>query len=679
VRPAASLQVAGDTTVDWMLVLPPDTTQQALQLSYRWDQQLEMALAAQPGSAAALTILLERLLDGTDVQVAGPRLPAAAFIDPAYAASPRVFTRWGLLPRDLGSREYVWRQTSFLGQQPATIPHVIEQSALAALPSCLVLDDTNLGFRDAPELWPAALVNEELPPSLVVRMTSPLGQGRLWQHLDAQHADRLTIYLSVGDLRKEYAPIGQPLSWERTTRDVVKAVRAHPALCRASRLIVGLGVAGAVLVERDGATELVYDPACQEGDWEQQHPGTPIMVGSCVVAAAAAQSAQAPGAVDWAGAVARGLAAARAVHENGFTVGGDGRVALTFPYAAALPALRGEVETPYRCVVVPDDDDWRLLTSAFPAGFAAAAERIVGAGIAAAARELPVERIGLWASVDRAEIESMRSVRTIVAEYLQLQRPTRPLSLAVFGPPGAGKSFAIKQMAGAWSRGGPAIRVLEFNLSQFTGLEALAAAFQHVRDSAVEGHLPLVFFDEFDTARAGQELGWLSQFLAPMQDGAFLDAGMMRPIGPALFVFAGGTHPTLARFKERAEQLPGAKATDFLSRLRGYVDVLGPNPAGPEDVTWMLRRAFLLRPMLERRAPQLVHDGQLHIDPGVLRAFLSAPRYLHGARSLEAVVEMSTLEGRLHYERSAFPARHQLGLHVDADAFLALVGDTTAG
>ena len=34
---------------------------------------------------------------------------------------------------------------------------------------------------------------------------------------------------------------------------------------------------------------------------------------------------------------------------------------------------------------------------------------------------------------------------------------------------------------------------------------------------------------------------------------------------------------------------------------------------------------------------------------------------------------MSTIAGRLRYERSALPARHQLALHVDADAFLDLV------
>jgi hypothetical protein len=68
-----------------------------------------------------------------------------------------------------------------------------------------------------------------------------------------------------------------------------------------------------------------------------------------------------------------------------------------------------------------------------------------------------------------------------------------------------------------------------------------------------------------------------------------------------------------------------------------------------------------------------VRGGRLSIDPGVLRAFLEVPAYVHGARSLEAIIEMSSITGRLRYERSSLPARHQLALHVDPDAFLTLV------
>ena len=40
---------------------------------------------------------------------------------------------------------------------------------------------------------------------------------------------------------------------------------------------------------------------------------------------------------------------------------------------------------------------------------------------------------------------------------------------------------------------------------------------------------------------------------------------------------------------------------------------------------------------------------------------------------MEAIIEMSALSGGFRVERSELPAVHQLGLHVDADAFMNLV------
>jgi hypothetical protein len=131
-------------------------------------------------------------------------------------------------------------------------------------------------------------------------------------------------------------------------------------------------------------------------------------------------------------------------------------------------------------------------------------------------------------------------------------------------------------------------------------------------------------------------------------------------------------------FKVRAVEIPGAKATDFLSRLRGFVDILGPNQMNDDDQTFVLRRALLLRALLRQKAPGLFHNGRLDIDPGVLRAFLEVTTYVHGARSMESIIDMSALSGKLRYERSGLPPQHQLGLHVGSDEFLALVRDRDA-
>jgi hypothetical protein len=86
-----------------------------------------------------------------------------------------------------------------------------------------------------------------------------------------------------------------------------------------------------------------------------------------------------------------------------------------------------------------------------------------------------------------------------------------------------------------------------------------------------------------------------------MQDGAFRQGQLTHPIGRSIFVFAGGTAASVSEFGRdlSEEQRRAAKQPDFVSRLRGYLNVLGPNPqpaAGEPggDRFHVLRRAILL-------------------------------------------------------------------------------------
>lgn len=670
------LFVTGDVTADWTLAVPSAAEPLDLQKAYQWQGHSETQLSVQAGAA----VLLARLIAAaSDARVTGPTVPPDALRDPVSETLPRTFALWQPYPASLDRNDHVWRMQRFLGVRPARQARRADDGGEDGA-SCIVIDDANLGFRIDESLWPRALIDHSIPTQFVLKMASPLGEGRLWNHLISRHADVLTVYVALGDLRKADATIGQPLSWEQLAQDIAVAVREDPKLSRAARVVVSVGYAGAVLIEPTGPTWLVFDPDHQEGDWERRHPGMPNGLGTCIAAALAVAVARNSVLPDWSGAIVQGLRAGRAVHASGLLSDPANGGALTFPLDAAASTLADSSPAAQGFTVaeVLDTGDWQLLPVTSASEVRNLAERLVVEEGSDACQGLPVERMGAWMSMDRTEIESIRSLRNIIRQYLAQPRRVRPLSLAVFGPPGSGKSFAVKQMAREWSDGGARLEVLEFNVSQFRSDDDLAVSLQRVRDAAVQQRLPLVFWDEFDTPFGGRELGWLARFLAPMQDGVFLESGMSRPIGSAIFVFAGGTHSSLASFKERAVREPGAKATDFLSRLRGHVDVLGPNPRDDADHGYVLRRALLLRSILLSRAPQLASNRCLSIDPGVLSAFLEAPAYLHGARSLEAIVEMSALAGRLRYERSALPARHQLALHVDANAFLALALGSTA-
>jgi hypothetical protein len=157
------------------------------------------------------------------------------------------------------------------------------------------------------------------------------------------------------------------------------------------------------------------------------------------------------------------------------------------------------------------------------------------------------------------------------------------------------------------------------------------------------------------------------------------------PIGKSIFVFAGGTSADLESFGQGPSGAEGeadqrrraAKVPDFVSRLKGFLNVLGPNPTSPIDPYFVIRRAIQLRSILERGYKRLFDreegKGNLSIDEGVLRAFLRISSYKHGTRSIESIAAMSHLGSKASFDRSSLPPKAQLDLHVHGREFAALV------
>jgi hypothetical protein len=300
----------------------------------------------------------------------------------------------------------------------------------------------------------------------------------------------------------------------------------------------------------------------------------------------------------------------------------------------------------------------------------------------AALENVPCARFGKLLTLDRREIEALRSLRQLMLSYRDGGPRKQPLSLAVFGAPGSGKSFGLKQIAeGVFGDKNP---VLEFNLSQFKDPDDLIGAYHQVRDAVLAGKTPVVFWDEFDS----RNYYWLQYLLAPMQDGAFQEGQLTHAIGKCVFVFAGGTSRDFAHFGSPGkahDDFVMAKGPDFRSRLAGFLDVLGPNPrqyyddqaarAGedpwkddPTDLDFPVRRAILLRSMLG------VATDPLAIDRGLLTALLETSHYRNGARSLEKLVAHMKDRGGLPLRRAHLPPDSLLALYVeDVPGFHALI------
>jgi hypothetical protein len=265
------------------------------------------------------------------------------------------------------------------------------------------------------------------------------------------------------------------------------------------------------------------------------------------------------------------------------------------------------------------------------------------------------------------EREALFAMQALVDGYLEEPAPRHPFCIAVFGPPGSGKTVSVKKIFQALkarrsSRASPLVW-FKLNLTQFSTTLELAQELAEIGEQTKgDRSIPMVFFDEFDTPLNGTPLGWLPWFLAPMEDGEFLHRGKLVSLPRAVFVFAGGTAHRSADFGERnPDRFRDSKGPDFTSRLRGFLDVFGPNDGDLGERC--RRRALSIR-------HQLAQELKASAEPALLEAMLHAGRYRHGNRSLSAVLELcsrardnaaSTRELRV----DDLPPDHLLSLHVD--------------
>jgi hypothetical protein len=700
-----TIVVAGDVTIDWNIA----RLQRIEGMTQAWTAKEITAAFCQRGGAAMLADLINAVgrnmkKDGDlSLDIRQPDLPRD-WISPTDSHLHHSYAMWSpfkMDERQPGSGN-VWRVQEFLGLSPlyagsgpkANLGKVTDD---LASPDVVILDDANLGFRDNSTLWPRAILKNHTIPWVLVKMAKPVAQGKLWERLYNNHAARLIAVMTVGDLRSRQVQISRQLSWERTAQDLVWEL-LHNAqvntLARCAHVIVSFGPAGVALLSQgiDNTPEgtLFFDPGAMEGEWGINYRGHMVGYNSCLTAGIARELMLNTKQPDISKGIQSGVRAMRFLHVEGYgrLIGTERRIHLALPESRIAEVLAEESQGLATAQIKNPTQTsrtrfWTILEDKNPDSLETVAEQIVLQGLESALQGVPIGRFGNLKTVDRQEIESLHSISILISDYSQRYRKN-PLSIAVFGPPGSGKSFSVEEVAKSVMPDD--IKKLSFNLSQFAGPENLFDAFHQVRDVSLSGKIPLVFWDEFDTRLQNEPLGWLRYFLAPMQDGEFQEGQIIHPIGHSIFVFAGGTSHSIETFganlteKERLT----VKLPDFASRIKGFLNILGPNrqtrPSGRGEYTdpyYIIRRAIILRSNLERFSSQLLQqegDKRIaNIDKGVLRAFLLVKEYRHGARSIEAIIAMSQLAGKTCFERSCLPSETQLNLHVDGLDFSAIV------
>jgi len=655
--------VTGDICIDW-LHYPTKPKDQGL----NWELHSGTRMIAKPGGALLLADILD---NSTDASVVSPQLENIENIPPEevlHSNAELDLFPYSSDPKD--KNKLIYRINRFFGFTGPTngLPGLLSVEDDDPDADIVILDDAGNGFRSQEKYWPLALLEDGKKPVVIYKMFRPLAAGDLWEKVQNDHSEKLVVVISAEDLRAGGVNISRCLSWEKTAKDFVWQMASNPdllPLVYCSNLVVRFGLEGAIYYMYKGnrvESCLYFDPVTIEDSFKEKYPGEMQGLSSVFTAALAARIAGSNAAGDISEAVGEGIRdgiqASRRLLRHGYGNNVD------HPSLKILKPQENEHDN-IADIIIPnptgsqldDPNFWCILKEIKGTMLEDIAYDIVRNGETAALKNVPVGNFGKLKTVDRAEIESFQSIKNLIHEYVNSQRSVRPLSIAVFGPPGSGKSFAVTEVAKSIALG--RVVRLEFNVSQFRSQSDLTNAFHRVRDCALKGIIPLVFFDEFDSPFE-DKLGWLKYFLSPMQDGTFRDNESVHPIGRSIFVFAGGTNNTFQKFStdDSTSEFKNAKGPDFISRLRGYVNILGPNPADPDDTVFVIRRAMLLRSLLERTAKQLIDNkNSALIDEGVLRA----------------IIEMSMLTDRIFWDQSCLPARQQLMLHVDEEIFSNLV------
>ena len=648
-----------------------------LDFIWMWGGDYACRALASAGAAASHAEILRRTVKAAgldDVDIVGARVPPEALASPRYPGYAHTFADIAAFPRESSTAdgETAWRIAEFKGTDPAR-SEPPEASAAGA---------GRRGHR--PDRRPRHRLPRPLPrparrcwrPSrgdIVWQTGAPLAGSPLADLLLGDHADALTVLTSSDELRKAGLQVGYPLSWERLTEEIVAAVRAH-SLAQARRVIVIVGASGAVIVERDGDDVLVFDPRSQEGDWGQRISRRrrrlrPLPRRRGDLAAHDRRRGRPRRRRQARPRAPRGPRTSRASRSRA-TASGRGS---PFPLGAVAAALRRRRRGVRQRRLPPGPR--RLDPRPDLRRHVAGGRRRDGWPCAASGPALRHPgRDGGRLVVGRPHRDREPAQRAQHPRRVRAAGAARRCTSACRCPsPSSDRPApARRSPCASWRRCCCPGRIAQARvrpLADALGRRA-ARAFHEIRDVALRGDLALVFWDEFDAPLDGEPLGWLRHFLSPMAEGRFHDGAGFHPLGPAIFVFAGGTAASFEDFIGFRRRARGARRQE--ARLRQPPARLRrrhrPEPAGRRTTSRApLRRALILRSLIAERGRRRCscttarrRRAALQIDEGVLRAFLEIGEYIHGARSMEAIVQMSSLAGKPRFERSSLPARQQL-------------------
>ncbi|KAE8334578.1 hypothetical protein BDV24DRAFT_170051 [Aspergillus arachidicola] len=604
----------------------------------------------------------------------------------------------------------------------------------------LVIDDPEgelLSGKEEPglsclgEFTPSAIFYQVKRPKNISLIAGELAP--LLSTINNDNLKRFVIIIDVQELRNTGMQISRDSSWEEAAADTVRNFKPDDLLENVSKKLNIGKIAWIIRFSYQGAivlgtvsNYLYFDPKAEErGIFRLRHAHPTALEAAFLSGLISDTMCHINNENhEWLTAIQKGLRYAHFLATNGFAPLTSEDCSMEYP-----KFKENEGVILQHAIIPKELSGWSILTNAEENGkvvrrkendmFTLGKEIVNGKkGIDTLLSKAPIAKFGDVVTADRWEIKQFNQVSRGVEDYLTSTNKT-PYSIGVFGAPGSGKSFMIKQIVKGITEkltngGSNKYPVLNYNLSQLLNYSDLLVNFQTIRDNTVSGRIPIVYFDEFDATLNG-ELGWLKFFLAPMQDGEFSEHGTSRPIGQAIFVFIGGTTSTFDEFQNDLVQIiPGAvdtvqvylqhsppsstvtspppslpygewrkelevnrrkkaaksvKKPDFISRLSAHLDIQGYDKPSGDDHSYMIKRAILLRSILERETKP---EPPLKMDDLVLKGLLKVGAFENGARSIEHMLKrFRRAEGRI--SPSPLPPDDFLKVHVNEVEFKNLI------
>lgn len=312
---------------------------------------------------------------------------------------------------------------------------------------------------------------------------------------------RLIVIVRADDLRSEGIQLSHGLFWEKTCEDFVQqlgSVNELVSLSTCPHLIIVFGCDGVIHHRRLDVSKptLFFDPLRSEGDFFRENLKFVPGVMEAFVAGFAKTLIQS-NEMNFANSIEAGFQAARKLARNGISI--HGPKASLYDAAAIMTAFKDtgqdaltKIDIPSDVIGRGDEDNWSLFDYLI-GDSAEVARKIVTKGTHYTKISVPLARFNRFEVFDRKKIELFQTLFHSLDEYLAVPQ-TKPLSIAFIGPRGSSKSFAALQVAESASAGRK-VRQLRFDPAQFGTLEDLTKAFHQIRDSTLEGFMPLIYFN----------------------------------------------------------------------------------------------------------------------------------------------------------------------------------------